>query len=373
MNNIVHTLKDKILAEGKKIPRIYKVRKKQPGLPPGTLVHTGLPKVEKITIDVTNYSEEFLEEKYFDRIEDVFSYKDSSNISWINVCGLHDTEILEKLGNHFNIHFLALEDILNTEQRPKIDDYESILYCVLKSIGLDESAKEITSEQVSLILGRGWVITFQERMPDCFEPVRERIRKSKGRIRKSGSDYLTYALIDLIVDNYFSVLEKIGEAIEQLEDELVTNPRAENLNKIYKMRRELLFLRKSVWPLREALSWMQRDETELIKDDTQIYIRDVYDHAIQVIDTIETYREMISGMLDTYLSSISNRMNEVMKVLTIIATIFIPLTFIAGVYGMNFQNFPELQWRWIYPWGFWVTIILVVFIMFIYFKRKKWL
>lgn len=373
MNNIVHALKDKIISEGKKIPRIYKVRKKQPGLPPGTLIHTGAPKVEKITIDVTSYSEETLEEKFFEKIEEVFSYKNSENVSWINIIGLHDTELLEKLGNHFGIHPLALEDVLNTDQRPKVDDYESTLYCVLKSIGLDEDAQEITAEQVSIVFGKSWVVSFQERMPDCFEPVRERIRKGKGRIRKGGSDYLLYALIDMVVDNYFSVLEKIGEAIELLENELVTNPGTESLNTIYKLRRELLFLRKSVWPLREVLSWLQREETELIKEETQIYIRDVYDHAIQVIDTVETYREMISGMLDTYLSSVSNRMNEVMKVLTIIATIFIPLTFIAGVYGMNFMNFPELRWTWIYPWGFWGIILIIGGLMFLFFKRKKWL
>ena len=373
MNKMVNSLKQKMNSGTKRKSRIYRVRKKQSGLPPGSLVHTGTKKIEKVAIDVTEYSEETFEEKRIEKAEDIFRYKESNLNSWINICGLHDTSVLEKIGNHFNIHSLVLEDILNTEQRPKLDDYESHLYCVLKSIEFDETPGEITSEQVSFVLNKNWLITFQERMPDCFDPIRERLRKSKGRIRKCGADYLMYTLMDLVVDNYFSVLEKIGDSIQDLEDELVTNPKNENLNTIYKLRRELLFLRKSVLPLREVLNTMVRDEFDQISEGTDVFIRDVYDHVIQVMDTIETYREMISGMLDTYLSSVSNRMNEVMKVLTIIATIFIPLTFIAGVFGMNFDHFPELHWRWFYPWGFWTTIIVLGIVMFLFFKRKKWI
>ena len=373
MNNIVNSLKNKINQKNRKKSRIYRVRKKQAGLPPGSLVHTGTKKIEKVLIDITEYNEEKFAEKTIESVEELFQQKDSNLTTWINICGLHDISLLEKIGDHFNIHPLVLEDILNTEQRPKLDDYESQLYCVLKSIEFDEAAGEITSEQVSLILDKNLLITFQERIPDCFEPVRDRLRKGKGRIRKCSADYLSYALMDLVVDNYFSVLENIGDSIQYLEDELVTNPKTENLNTIYKLRRELLFLRKSVLPLREVLNTMLRDEFDLITSDTNIFIRDVYDHVVQVMDTVETYREMISGMLDTYLSSVSNRMNEVMKVLTIIATIFIPLTFIAGVYGMNFDNFPELHWYWFYPWGFWSTIIVLGFVMFLFFKRKKWL
>lgn len=370
MNNY---LKFKMNSGNKKKSRIYRVRKKQSGLPPGSLVHTGMKKIENVAIDVTEYSEDAFEEKRVERAEDIFKYRDSNLTSWINICGLHDTSVLEKIGNHFNIHPLVLEDILNTEQRPKLDDYESQLYCVLKSIEYDEKAGEITSEQVSFVLSNNWLITFQERMPDCFDPVRERLRKSKGRIRKCGADYLMYALMDLVVDNYFAVLEKIGDSIQDLEDELVIGPKTENLNTIHKLRRELLFLRKSVFPLREVLNTMVRDDFDQISAATDVFIRDVYDHVIQVMDTVETYREMISGMLDTYLSSVSNRMNEVMKVLTIIATIFIPLTFVAGVYGMNFDNFPELHWKWFYPWGFWSTIIVLGFLMYLFFKRKKWI
>jgi len=373
MNNIVDSLKQRIIPGTKKKSRIYRVRKKQAGLPPGTLIHTGIKKVENVLIDITEYSEEKFDEKKIETVEDSFRLRDSELTSWINICGLHDTAVLEKVGAHFNIHSLVLEDILNTEQRPKLDDYDSLLYCVLKSIEYDETAGEITSEQVSFVLGKKWLITFQERLPDCFGPIRERILKSKGRIRKGGADYLMYALMDMVVDNYFSVLEKIGDSIQYLEDELVGDPRTENLNTIYKLRRELLFLRKSVLPLREVLNTMLRDDFEFITAETDIFIRDVYDHVIQVMDTVETYREMISGMLDTYLSSVSNRMNEVMKVLTIIATIFIPLTFVAGVYGMNFDNFPELHWKWFYPWGFWSTIFVLGVVMFWFFKRKKWI
>lgn len=373
MNKIVESLKQKITPATKKKSRIYRVRRKQAGLPPGTLIHTGVKKLENVNIDITEFNEEKLEQKKIDGVEEIYKLRDSTLTSWINICGLHDTTVLEKVGGHFNIHSLVLEDILNTEQRPKLDDYESFLYCVIKSIEYDESSGEITSEQVSFVLSKKWLITFQERMPDCFEPIRDRLTKSKGRIRKCGADYLMYALIDLVVDNYFSVLEKIGDSIQTIEDELVGDPGPENLNTIYKLRRELLFLRKSVYPLREVLNSMLRDDFDLITSDTDIFIRDVYDHVVQVMDTIETYREMISGMLDTYLSSVSNRMNEVMKVLTIIATIFIPLTFVAGVYGMNFQYFPELHWHWFYPWGFWGSIFVLGMVMLWFFKRKKWL
>lgn len=373
MNKIVDTLKQKINPAIKNKSRIYRVRKKQAGLPPGTLIHTGIKKVDNVSIDVTEYDEQKFNEKKNEKIEEISTLKDSDLTSWINICGLHDISVLEKAGTYFNIHSLVLEDILNTEQRPKLDDYESFLYCVLKSIGIDEATGEITSEQVSFVLGKKWLITFQERMPDCFEPIRERLIKGKGRIRRAGADYLMYALIDIVVDNYFSVLEKIGDSIQIIEDELVGDPQPENLNTIYKLRRELLFLRKSVYPLREVLNSILRDDFDLIANETNIFIRDVYDHVVQVMDTIETYREMISGMLDTYLSSVSNRMNEVMKVLTIIATIFIPLTFIAGVYGMNFDNFPELHMPWFYPWGFWSAIFILGVVMFWFFRRKKWI
>jgi len=273
---------------------------------------------------------------------------------------------------HANLHHLVIEDIHNTYQRPKAEDYEDFLYIVLKMISWDENLNQAQAEQVSMILGKGYVLSFKEDPGDIFDPVRVRLREGKGRIRKSGADYLAYALLDQVVDNYFLVLENLGERIESLEEELTTNPSPATLKAIHHLKRELIFLRKSVWPLREAINSLERGDSSLFQAETLVYLRDLYDHTIQVMDTIETFRDMVSGMLDIYLSSISNRMNEIMKVLTIIATIFIPLTFIAGVYGMNFANMPELQW----PWGYfavWGVMILVAGGMIIFFKRKGWL
>lgn len=293
-------------------------------------------------------------------------------VTWLDIDGVHQTEILEAVGAHANLHPLVIEDIHNTYQRPKVEDYEDYLYIVLKMISWDGDANEVRAEQVSLILGKNYVLSFKEDPGDIFDPIRQRLRESKGRIRKMGADYLAYSLLDQVVDHYFLILENLGEQIEDLEEELITNPDASTLQTIHHLKRELIFLRKSVWPLREAISSLERGESPLFQSDTLVYLRDVYDHAIQVIDTIETFRDMVSGMLDIYLSSVSNRMNEVMKVLTIIATIFIPLTFIAGIYGMNFVNMPELQW----PWGYFMVwgVMIIIFIgMLIFFKRKKWL
>jgi magnesium transporter len=281
-------------------------------------------------------------------------------------------KVIEQLGKHFSLHPLLLEDILHTEQRPKMEDFGEYLFFVLKMLYLEEGRHEILAEQVSLILGSNFVISFQEREGDVFKYVRERIRNSKGRIRKVGADYLAYALIDAIVDNYFIILERLGETIEELEEELVTNPVSDTLQTIHHLKREMIFLRKSVWPLREVISALERGESPLIQESTGVYLRDLYDHTIQVIDSVETFRDMVSGILDIYLSSVSNKMNEVMKVLTIIATIFIPLTFIAGIYGMNFEYMPELSWRWGYP-AVWFVICAIFITMLAYFKRRKWL
>ncbi|MCP8306545.1 MAG: magnesium/cobalt transporter CorA [archaeon] len=352
--------------------KIFKKRSKKTGLPPGTLIHIGEKKIEKARITIIDYDEAQFQEKEAKKVEECFPYKDQPTVTWINVDGIHDVEIIEKIGNHFNLHPLLLEDILNTEQRPKMEDFEDYVFFVLKMLYYDEKENKIKVEQISLVLASNFVISFQESEGDVFNPVRERIRNGKGRIRKMGADYLAYALIDAIVDNYFIILEKLGEKIEDIEDELVTHPTSETLHAIHKLKREMIFLRKSVWPLREVVSKLERGESSLIKETTVIYLRDVYDHTIQVIDTIETFRDMLSGMLDMYLSSISNRMNEVMKVLTVIATIFIPLTLIASIYGMNFAYMPELESPWSYPMvlvGMFITGVL----MLIYFKRKKWL
>jgi len=353
---------------------MLKSRKKasrKPGLSPGTLVHVGERKVENVRIRTIEFNQDTLEEREFDTIEESLPHKEKRTITWINIDGLHDVGVMEEIGRHFGLHPLVMEDILHTDQRPKMEDFEDYIFIVAKMLSFDQEKNELKAEQLSLVLGQDYVVTFQERVGDVFEPVRERLRKGKGRIRTMPPDYLAYALIDAVVDHYFIVLEKIGEMVESLEEELVTNPTPTTLQTIHRLKRELIFLRKSVWPLRELISELERGEASLIQEKTTVFLRDVYDHTIQIIDTVETLRDMVSGMLDVYLSSVSNRMNEVMKVLTIIATIFIPVTFIAGIYGMNFEIMPELKWPWGYPlvWGVMVAIGMA---MLIYFKKKKW-
>jgi len=355
------------------MPRLVKKRSKKSGLPPGTLVHIGEKKTEKTKITIVDYDEVKFEEKEAKTIEECFPFKDKPTTTWINIEGVHEIDLIEKIGKHFDLHPLLLEDIANTEQRPKIEDYGEYVFIVLKMLSYDENTTEIKSEQVSVILGANFVISFQEGVKgDVFDSVRERIRSGKGRIRKMGADYLAYALMDAVVDNYFIILEKLGEEIEDTEEILLTNPTSETSRAIHHLKREMIFLRKSVWPLREVLSCLERGESSLIHATTRIYLRDVYDHTVQIIDTIETFRDMLSGMLEVYLSSISNRMNQIMKVLTIIATIFIPLTFIAGIYGMNFKYMPELEWRW----GYFIVLGIMAVIsiwMLIYFRKKNWL
>lgn len=349
---------------------IYK-RSKKSALPPGTLIHVGEKREETVKISVIDYDKKKYEEKNVNEIEECFPFKETSTVTWINIDGVHQVEVIEKLGKYFNIHPLILEDVVNTGQRPKYDDMGTYLYIVLQMV-YTNGDNEIETEQVSLIVGSNFLISFQEKEGDVFNPIRERIKDAKGRIRTMGVDYLAYTLVDAIVDNYFSVLERIGEKIETLEEELVGNPQPTTLQTIHRLKRNGIILRKSVWPLREVISGLERGEPSIIQDSTRIFFRDVYDHTIQVIDTIETFRDMISGMLDIYLSSISNKMNEVMKVLTIIATTFIPMTFIAGVYGMNFKYMPELEWRWGYL-VVWVVMIGIGVSLLHYFKKKKWI
>jgi len=345
---------------------------KSRGLPPGSLVHIGDKKTDKTKISIIDYSIGKFDEKEIKNIEECINLKRRPSTTWINIDGLHQVDIIEKIGKCFEIHPLVLEDILNTEQRPKMEDYDKYIFFILKMLYIDDKTNEIQSEQVSIILGQNYVISFQEKIGDVFDPIRERIRKGKGRIRKMGPDYLAYSLIDAIVDNYFSLLENIGDRVEEIESRLISNPIPETLQKIYNLKREMIYLRKSVWPLRELINNLLREESKLIKKNTHVYLRDLYDQTIQVIDTIETFRDMISGMLDIYMSSVSNKMNETMKVLTIFAAIFIPLTFIAGVYGMNFTHMPELNWEYGYVFSLFIMASLVV-TMLIFFKRRKWI
>jgi magnesium transporter len=359
------------------MPRFFKRVSKKAGLSPGTLVHVGKQKVEKTRITVIRYGDDGYEQKSVGRISEAVQMIKGRKTVWINIDGLHDVGVIQELGEKLGIHPLVLEDVVNTGQRPKLEDFEDYMFIVMKMLTFNQKDQTTSAEQVSLIPGKNFVITFQERPGDIFDPVRKRLKKGKGRIRKLGSDYLAYALIDTVVDEYFSVLESFGEKIEGMEEGMVDDPKPEELQSIHGLKREMIFLRKSVWPLREVISGLDRSDSRLIKERTHLYIRDVYDHTVQVIDTVETFRDMASGLLDLYLSSISNRMNQVMKVLTIIATIFIPLSFFAGLYGMNFNtdyplNMPELGWEYGYP-ALLLFMLALALLMLFYFRRRKWL
>ncbi len=346
-------------------------RSRKAGLPPGTPVYIGERKSETTRLTLLHYNEQRTMEQEIKTVEESNALRDTPGVSWINVTGLHEAERLAQFGKAFGLHPLVLEDILNTDQRPKLEDYGEYLYIVIKMLGNENQTSAITTEQISIILGRNLVISFLESDSGIFNAVKERLLGSRGRICKLGADYLAYALMDTVVDNYFGIFEKLGERIETLQDGLVSRPTPASLQALHALKREMLFLRKSVWPLREVVSGLQRGDSPLVQKETWLYLRDVYDHTIQVIDTIETYRDMLSGMMDIYLSSLSIRLNEVMKVLTIIATIFMPLTFIVGIYGMNFHFMPELGWRWGYP----LVLLLMAVIaggMLVFFRRKKW-
>ncbi len=351
--------------------RIVKKRSVKAGLPPGSLVYVGEQRTEQAHITVIEYGEGVFRERALDDLTECSPCRDASTVTWIDVDLVHQVDLVARIGECFGLHPLVVEDILNTDQRPKMEDFGEYFYVVFRALTCNGERWAMESEQISLILGANYVLSFQEKSGAVFAKVRERIRAGKGRIDRSGADYLAYTLLDTVVDNYFIVLERLGDRIEALEDALVTNPASSTLRVIHALKRDLIFLRRSVWPLREVLSGLQREDSSLVRESTRVYLRDVYDHTIHAIDTLETFRDMISGMLDIYLSSMSNRLNEVMKVLTIIATIFIPLTFIAGVYGMNFRHMPELEWRWGYP-AVMLFMAAVSGFMVVCFKRKKW-
>ena len=354
------------------MPKLIKKRSKKAGLPPGTLVHIGEERSGRTRIRVLEYDELNFQEKELEAIEGCFLFKEQPAVTWVHVEGVHQVELLAKLGECFSLHPLVMEDILNTDQRPKMEDYGEDLFIVLKMLSYNDKTDEITAEQVCLFLRASSILSFREGEGNIFANIQERIRSGKGRLRKMGADYLAYTLVDIIVDNYFVILEKLGERVEALEEKLLTAPTTPTLQKIQRLKREMIFLRRWIWPLREVISGLERGESPRIQETTRIYLRDVYDHTIQVMDTIEIFRDMLSGMLDIYLSSLNTRLNSVMKVLTIIATIFMPLTFIAGVYGMNFKHFPELEWSWGYP-GVLLLMAIIAGFMLMSFKKKKWL
>jgi magnesium transporter len=353
------------------VTRFVKRSPVEPGAPPGTLTPVVDKKVEKPRITHIVYNLETLHEAEHESIETLPESKDASAVHWINIDGLYDMPLIENIGSRFGIHPLTLEDVINTGHRPKVEVFDDYLFMVFKMLYYESTGNRIETLHVSLIVKQNTVISFQEIPGDVFAPVRERIKKGKGRIRKAGCDYLAYALMDAVVDHYFTVLETIGEKIEQVEQDLLSDPEPSVLQHLYSLKRELIFFRKQVWPMRELLNTLTKEGSPFFHEAVNVYIRDVYDHTIQVIDTVESFRDVVSGLQDIYYSTISNKMNEIMKVLTVIATIFIPLTFIAGIYGMNFEYMPELKWHWAYP-ALWGILIAVFLGMFIWFKRKKW-
>jgi len=344
----------------------------KPGSAPGTLAPTGPRRMEKVRIRLIEYDGDKLQEKELASIEEAFSVRDNPPVGWLNIDGLHDTEAMASVRDHFGLHLLVMEDVVSLGQRAKTEEYEGFLFMVLPMLSFDEETLTVETEQLSMVLGPSWVLTFQERAGDFFEPVRERLRTAYGRIRHRGADYLAYALMDAVVDRYFGILEKLGDVAEDLDLRVMDHPDSGIPRQVNHLKRELLLLRKSIWPLRDALMTLVRTESPLVTESTQVFLRDVHDHAVQIIDTVETLRDLTSSMSDLYLSMMGQRTNEVMKVLTIMASIFIPLTFMAGVYGMNFEFMPELHLRWAYP-ALWVAMLAVAGGMVVYFRRKDWL
>jgi magnesium transporter len=353
--------------------KIFQVKSAQKaGTAPGHMMHLGTPQTGPVQINQIQYNSDQFDEHVISSSAAFATIPQKEHVTWLDVNGVHDLSLVERLGKAFGIHPLVLEDIVHTGHRPKIEVHDNFIFVVIRMLFFDNTNNEILSEQISIILGENYLLTFQERPGDVFEPIRERLRSGKYRISSKGVDYLLYSLLDAVVDNYFLVLEKIGQKLERIEDKLLHSPSTSTLEKIYQLKKDLVFLRKVVWPLREVINSLSRNETSYIEDQIAVYFHDIYDHVVQTIETIETFRDMLSGMRDTYLSNVSNRMNEVMKVLTIISTIFIPITFLAGIYGMNFVNIPELKWTWSYP-ALWGVMLSIVVILLWIFKRKKWL
>ncbi|MEA4880720.1 MAG: magnesium/cobalt transporter CorA [Synergistaceae bacterium] len=335
------------------------------------MIFIGERQVDNARIDIIQYDAGTVKESRDVTPEECGDCLKTPGVTWINVNGIHNIGLIESLGKYFDLHPLTLEDIVNTTQRPKVEEFPNYVYAVLKMMTFDEGANRLDIEHVSLILGENYVISFQEHEGDVFDSVRERIRNAKGRIRSLKSDFLAYTLMDAAVDNYFLAVERIGDRIEEMDDNILVRPKPEDIQEVHQMKREILSFRKAVWPLREEVGALEKSETPLIRPETRVFLRDLYDHIIQIIDMVETFRDILGGIHDTYLSGVSNRMNEIMKVLTIISTIFIPMTFIAGVYGMNFQYMPELKW----PGGYylvWGIMLAIAFTLIVFFKRRKW-
>jgi magnesium transporter len=342
------------------------------GLPPGTVVHTGIDRTEKVTISIMEFAGDQMREYNADSIDDCSPPIDAKITKWVHVNGVHDVDLVKEVCELYKLHPIVIEDIPSVSQRPRIETMPSSVYIVLREYAFQQKNDKLHSEQVSIILGKNFVLSFQESSDDIFDSIRTRARRTGARIRSSGSDYLCYSLLDFLVDKYFVVLERIGDMIEDLEDDLIERATSDMLNRIYRIKRDLLSFRRHIWPLREVVLKLQRDMPSLVEEETLVFLRDLYDHVIRVTDLVETYRESITGMLDIYLSSVSNKMNEVMKVLTVVSTIFIPLTLMASVYGMNFIWMPELNFIYGYP-IFLIAMFALTTILVLYFRRRNWI
>lgn len=339
---------------------------------PGTVTYVGRKQQKETVLEVIDYNGSNYERFISKSPEDAFQFEEEDKVTWINIDGLSNTSEIEKVGKYYELHPLIIEDIVNTNQRPKIDEYQDYYFIVAKML-YRNSEGFLENEHISIVLGKNYVLTFQEAGGDVFDGVRARLEKGKGRIRTRGADYLVFALLDAIVDNYFAVVEEISDKIEVLEEMLITKePHEDTTFEIQELKKTILRIRRAVFPLREVVSRLEKGDKGLIEDQTINYIQDLYDHMIQVSENIEIYREMIWGLMDMYMTTISHKMNEVMKVLTIMASIFIPLTFLAGIYGMNFNYMPELEWKYGYP-VLLVIMVLLFAIMILYFKKKRWL
>lgn len=355
------------------LPNLFRRQGAGKGAPPGTLVYDREKRTPEVSIRVMDYSPDACHIRKPVKIEDTYALRDSQSVSWIDIEGLHDTDLLAKFGDHFGLHPLVLEDILNTHQRPKLEEYDDYFYIVARMLMAGKTPDEpVHSEQVSFILGKHFMATFQDVPGDVFDPVRHRVEHGRGKSRKSGADYLLYTLLDAIVDNYFVLLQSMADRIETVEQSIVWKPQREDLDKVHKLRRELVYMRRNVWPLRDVVASLDRTDSELIAEETKVYLRDLHDHVVQVIDAIENFRDVLTSLQDLYMSGISNRTNEIIRVLTIISTIFVPLTFLAGVYGMNFHYFPELAWKWGYL-CFWIVSVVVVISLIAFLRRRNWL
>ena len=352
--------------------QVSKRKKKPAGSSPGSVVYVGSEKTAPVSITRLRYSAEGAEPPVVISPSECRPEPGQAGVTWYTVDGVHDVDILKTLGENFGLHPLVIEDIGNTTQRPKLENFEGYYFLAAKMITYDSRAARVKTEHISIVYGTSFVVLFLQDPEDLFAPIRQRIESGKGRIRKNGVDYLVYAIVDAIVDYYFHVLEEVGERLEKLEDEVVVRPSINTLRAIHHMKRELIALRRSIWPMREVVNAMARDESSLVTSEVKIFLRDLYDHTVHVIDSVETMRDIITGTLDIYLSSVSNRLNEVMKVLTVMSSIFIPLTFVVGVYGMNFEYMPELKWHWGYP-AVWVGMLLISAMLLSIFKRKRWM